>query len=584
MALFAIDRLIFSAIYLNDFAESVLCLYHGLSMDASVAAYLTVIPFLILICSIWGEKKWIKTGLLVYSGLISILLSAIFVCDTVLYGFWGFRLDTTPLFYFSTSPSAAFASASWPLIALGSITFLITAVIIGAILFFITTKFNYSVKNKPKECLSMALVLILLFITIRGGITVSTMNLSRAYFSSDYRLNHTALNPAFNLLYSATHQTDFSKSYRFFSKEDADRLYQDLNKPLSRNDSIDKPYLDKRPDIFIIIMESFSTHLIPSLGGENVALGLDSLAREGLSMQKFYANSFRTDRAIPAILAGIPGQPSTSIMKFVDKIEHLPTLPNKLIDNGYKASYFYGGDANFTNMQAFLVHCGFSKIISDKDFSVTEKMSKWGAPDHLVFKKALEDIKNDKSEKPKLRVIQTSSSHEPFDVPYHNPRFSSNDKLNAFAYADSCLFDFVDSIRTSPGLDNSLIVIVPDHQGVYPENLPLTDIKHHIPCVMLGCGIENLRNFENTPASQIDLSATILGLLGLDNIDFKYSKNIFDISTPHYGVFGGTTYMGLVFQDKTTLINTDKPEENTDSIYLRTQAYLQNLYDYIDQL
>ena len=44
-------------------------------------------------------------------------------------------------------------------------------------------------------------------------------------------------------------------------------------------------------------------------GGEaNVAVSLDSLANEGVLFTNFYANSFRTDRGLIAVLSGYPAQ------------------------------------------------------------------------------------------------------------------------------------------------------------------------------------------------------------------------------------------------------------------------------------
>ena len=60
-----------------------------------------------------------------------------------------------------------------------------------------------------------------LFLVMRGGVTVSTMNLSRAYFSGNPRLNHVAVNPAFSLLYSAMRQHDFGSQFNFYSDEEA---------------------------------------------------------------------------------------------------------------------------------------------------------------------------------------------------------------------------------------------------------------------------------------------------------------------------------------------------------------------------
>lgn len=76
-----------------------------------------------------------------------------------------------------------------------------------------------------------------------------------------------------------------------------------------------------------------------------------------------------------------------------------------------------------------------------------------GAHDHLVFNRLLEDLKAEAAEgtaeekTPHFRVLQTSSSHEPFEVPF---RRLENDRLNAFAYTDSCAGDFVRQFRELP--------------------------------------------------------------------------------------------------------------------------------------
>lgn len=70
----------------------------------------------------------------------------------------------------------------------------------------------------------MGVLALLLFIPIRGGVTVSTMNLSTAYFSQNQKLNHAAINPAFSLLYSATHQSGDNDNLNFFDESKLDAL------------------------------------------------------------------------------------------------------------------------------------------------------------------------------------------------------------------------------------------------------------------------------------------------------------------------------------------------------------------------
>ena len=114
--------------------------------------------------------------------------------------------------------------------------------------------------------------------------------------------------------------------------------------------------------------------------------------------------------------ADIPVQPSTSIMKYPEKTDKLPSIPRSLKNAGYNLEYYYGGDADFTNMRSYLVSSGIEKIISDKDFPLSERTGKWGAQDHVLFQRLMKDLKEEKQEEPFLKLVQTSSSHEPFEV------------------------------------------------------------------------------------------------------------------------------------------------------------------------
>ena len=184
-------------------------------------------------------------------------------------------------------------------------------------------------------------------------------------------------------------------------------------------------------------MESFSSKLMATLGGNGtVAVNLDKIARQGVLFTHFYANSFRTDRGLVSVLSGYPAQPTMSIMKYPHKTSNLPSISKSLVKEGYKTVYYYGGDADFTNMRSYLVSSGFTNIVSDVDFPVEQRLSKWGVPDQFVFKRLLDDLRADKSKGRYMRVLQTSSSHEPFEVPYHR---LSNNRLNAFAYTDACI-------------------------------------------------------------------------------------------------------------------------------------------------
>lgn len=602
IVLFILQRIGFVCCYYSSlgdasFSDILSAMYAGVSLDASMAGYLTVLPVLLGAVVLLVKSRVAEIVEKAYFGVIAVIISLITVLDIALYSYWGFRLDMTPMFYFFSSPSSAMASATIGETVLSLAIFAILVIAVWKYLTVITSKFTVSPLKgsiKSKICSSMVVLLMcgLLFLSIRGGVTVSTMNLSRAYFSQNQKLNHVAINPQFSLMYSATHQSNFKDQYRFFDEEEASAIFTQMqDKTFEENDSL---LNTKRPDIYLIIAESFSAQIMPSLGGEDIAIRLDSIANDGILFTNFYANSFRTDRAIPAILSGFPSQPNTSIMKYVEKAEHLPSLPKTLKANGYDVSYYYGGDINFTNMLAYLVSQGFEHIIKDKDFSVSERQSKWGAHDDVLFSRVAEEVKQYSGNTPQFRVIQTSSSHEPFEVPYKKnlkvKYLDQENRANAFAYADSCIGDFVDKLKASGKWNNSLVIITPDHYGAYPKSIDNVLERHRIPLVLAGGALRKTGIKVSTVGCQTDIVATVLSALEIQSSDFKYSKNIFSHTSPHFAFFTEPEYMGIVKSNEYVIYNLDASRvddsRGDDAEILEKQAkgYLQTIYNDLEDL
>lgn len=577
---------LYSGLSLSDYWD---VMVNGMPLDRSLAGYLSIIPGVLLILNQWTQSKVLRIVELTYYMLISLLMAIVMCVDLGLYEYWNMRLDVTPLFYFLSSPASAMASVStWYIV--GGIIGIIVATIIYFMLFK-TILYRFRCKKQKSIFSSIILLLITggLFIPIRGGFTVSTMNLSAVYYSQNQSLNHAAINPMFSFMYSATHQNNFSSQFRFYEAEKADKIFETLvNKPVA--DTIPQLFTTQRPNIYLVIMESFSSHLMNSLGGvAPIAVNMDSIAQDGILFTNCYANGYRTDRALPAIISAYPAQPTTSIMKDVTKTDNLPSIPRALKEEGYNMTYYYGGDANFTNMNAFLVSAGFDRIISDKDFPLEDKLSKWGAHDHHVFARCIGDIKNYTDEVPKFAIIQTSSSHEPFDVPYNNPKILDK-KANAFAYADSCLGDFVTKLKEIGEWEKSVVIIVPDHYGAYPSRQEIKNPvdRHRIPLIFTGGVVKETKRIE-TIASQVDIAATLLHQLGIAHDQFVFSKNILNPSSPHYAFFVDQSQFGMVNESGAVVYNCDSESVKymsdgcDENNLVFGKVFLQKLYDDLDK-
>lgn len=592
----------------NIFTELPAVIWHGLPLDLSMAGYLSVIPGLLSIAVVWLKRDLVKPIMNIYFIIASLFITCSFVLNASLYPYWKYPLDSTPLFYFFTSPADAIASVSiWQVIL--SIVILIVLTI--GVWFTLRmrgekrrcySRYSYGYggfgsgkrnrfddfdRHRGRTSIILLLLTGLLFLPIRGGITVSTMNTGQAYYSQNAYLNHSAVNPLFSLLESITHQEDFASQYRFMKDKEADKIFATMT---STSDENTYPLLNEAtfkkgtPDILIVIMESFASDIMPSMGSyKDVAVCLDSIAQQSILFTRFYANSFRTDRGMVSILSGYPAQPTTSIMRYPRKTSQLPSIARNLVKyKNYKTTYYYGGDADYCNMRSYLVSQGYQHIISDANFPIEDKISKWGVPDHILAARMMKDIKAQQNEtRPMLRILQTSSSHEPFEVPYHRLK---DKRLNAFAYTDSVMGAIVREYRKLPRWKNTLIVFVPDHVGSYKENLNDHDrSRYQIPLILAGGAISRPMKV-GIIGSQQDIAATLLGQLGVEHREFTFSKNMMSDVTPKFAFFAVNDAFGVVSEENSLIYDNrakrivyDKGEKGFN--LKRGQAYLQKLYD-----
>lgn len=592
----------------NIFTELPAVIWHGLPLDLSMAGYLSVIPGLLSIAVVWLKRDLVKPIMNIYFIIASLFITCSFVLNASLYPYWKYPLDSTPLFYFFTSPADAIASVSiWQVILSVIILIALTVGVWFTLRMRGEKRQRYSRygyryggfgsgkrnrsddfdRHRGRTSIILLLLTGLLFLPIRGGITVSTMNTGQAYYSQNAYLNHSAVNPLFSLLESITHQEDFASQYRFMKDKEADKIFATMT---STSDENTYPLLNEAtfkkgtPDILIVIMESFASDIMPSMGSyKDVAVCLDSIAQQSILFTRFYANSFRTDRGMVSILSGYPAQPTTSIMRYPRKTSQLPSIARNLAKyKNYKTTYYYGGDADFCNMRSYLVSQGYQHIISDANFPIEDKLSKWGVPDHIVAARMMEDIKAQQNEKrPMLRIFQTSSSHEPFEVPYHRLK---DKRLNAFAYTDSVMGAIVKEYRKLPRWKNTLIVFVPDHVGGYKENLNDHDrSRYQIPLILAGGAISRPMKV-GIIGSQHDIAATLLGQLGVEHREFTFSKNMMSDATPKFAFFAVNDAFGIVSEENSLIYDNrakrivyDKGEKGFN--LKRGQAYLQKLYD-----
>ena len=548
---FLIEKLFFLfyhfTIYGNaGFTDWLLILKHGLPLDFSMAGYLSVIPGLAIAASAYVSNRITKQIISIYIICIAVPLSILFIVDPVLFGYWGVHIDKS-VFIYMENMKDVFASVTILEIVLA---FIGMGVVFAMFLF--TYKIlickqlpRFSRPNRPVTAFVVVFLLTgLLFIPIRGGFSVSTMNVGKVYFSPNPHYNQAAINPYFNFMYSLFKSENYSEDFHFMPTDEMNALFSQLTDS-SEQDSIPRLFNTDRPNIILFVLESFGAVVCEPLGGiKDVTPNLTKYAEEGILFTNMYTNSFRTDRGLVSILSGYPAQAATSIMKYPNKTASLPAIPKKLADYGYESELVYGGDINFTNMQSYFYGCcHFNTILSDKDFSSQNRTGKWGIEDHVLIDTLINITNQQQLAEPFFKMALTLSSHEPFEVPFHK----FEDKyLNSIAYTDSCLGNFVEKFRQTPYWDNSLIIFIPDHAAAYPQGIEAFNPKrYHIPLIFFGGAVKQPERISQF-GSQMDLAAILFSQLNIPYDDFTFSKNILNPKTPQFAYYSFNNGFGFI--------------------------------------
>ena len=513
---------------------------HGLKLDISATGYVLLIPVLIMIPGLFFNGDWFGRLVKWYTYIIIIISSIIVVTDTLLYQYWGFRMDYTPLLYLNTPKDAA-----------ASVTFMQMAEVIGEILimsfvFIIVCRklFHkyFTGFARVRTLMLWIPVMMLLFasliIPIRGGFGLAPINTGAVYFSENAFVNHTAINVVWNVGSSVINRKSTKNPYSFGKLEDSKAIVDSL---LVKTGQSVKMINTTRPNILILVLESFGREFTGPLGGDTLTTSnFNRYCSEGILFTNFYSTGFRTDKAMPAILNGYPAQPTVSIMKDSKKNQSLPSLVRKLQGIGYNAAFWYGGNINFANFNGYLINSGFREIITEDDFDPEFRNSKWGIHDNVLFEALRDSMKTVRE--PFLKVVLSLSSHEPFEIPI-DPVFEGSDEIakfrNSVYYIDKVFGEFIDWAKGTGWWNNTLVVVVGDHYRRNSADIPLSsETIFQVPMLWLG-GALTEKNIRITKyGSQTDIPLTLLHQMDLDD-DYPFGK---DMLSPVSRSFAFYTY------------------------------------------
>ena len=529
--------------------------YYAFAMNLSAAAYMMVIPVLLIIISLFIKKKNLFNKFInIFNIVLIVFYLIISLADVGLYMAWGTKLNSKALSYLAFPKEAITSFAAVPYWLFIAILVVEGFIIIYLYKRFLSVDFSRNIKFIYKIIFTL-IILFLLIISFRGGFQKYPLNKSWVYYSKYPVLNYSSLNGFWNFMEIIVKPDIKNNPYKYFSIEKAEEIVKEMH--VINADSTQMILTTDRPNIVLILLESVSAECMYKLNGiKDLMPGMDSLANEGLLFTNFYANGFRTEQGEISILTGFPAQPQTTIMRKFGKFEKLPNLGRIFGENGYSENYYYSGNTEFANTNAFFKLSGFEKILDENNYP-WKKRTDWGAYDEELFACHLKEAKKDKQ--PFFSIIMTSTNHEPFNADVQKVYSGGSEAdgyKNTVHYTDKCLLEYLQKAKLKSWYANTLFIIMADHAHSYPYQRAANEAeRHHIPLLLYGNVLnEKYRGKEiKTIGSQIDFPATLLAQLKLKYSQFIRSKNLLNKETPEFAYYTFDNGFGIITPEQTII-------------------------------
>ncbi|GHE92418.1 LTA synthase family protein [Thalassotalea profundi] len=440
--------------------------------------------------------------------------------------------------------------------------------------------------NLKISIVSFFMLFIVLFLCARGTVGHRPINPALVYFSTDPLINSLTLNSTYSVAYALNQFGDEKNASKLYGKMSDERIIELVRQETKQirssfNDS-EYPTLAKRSpsyqgkpkNLVIILEESLGAQYVSSLGGIPITPEIDKLNAQGWAFNRLYATGTRSVRGIEAVITGFTPTPSRAVVKLDKSQKDFFTIASLLKRNGYETQFIYGGESHFDNMKSFFLGNGFTDIVDFDDIETPQFVASWGASDEDLFNQAdIELTKLHKANKPFFSFVFTSSNHDPFEIPegvikpieYTEEQLQRYDpkellRHKAIQYADYALGKFIAKAKTQPYWEDTVFLVVADHdaRATGSDLVPINNF--HIPGVILNSG-KGPKSDERI-VSQIDLAPTLLSLMGVENHSPMLGQDLTDPNSSGRAMMQYAENFAYMIDDEVTILQPSKPALN----------------------
>lgn len=289
----------------------------------------------------------------------------------------------------------------------------------------------------------------------------------------------------------------------------------------------------KGKNLIAIQVESLENFVInQKVAGQEITPNLNRLLNNSFYFPNIYEqvnNGNSSDADLIFNTSVYPVRTGATFFRF--PLNTYNSLPKLMKKDGYTTLGIHPDKGSYWNWMQALNAIGFNKTFDVNHFNIDEEIG-LGISDGSYLSQVAELLKEEKE--PFYSFIVTLTSHSPFDLPEKYQKLTlsyplNNSKLGGYfqsiRYTDQEIGKFLENIKNSGLLDNTVVVIYGDHTGVHKyyndeikqikpsENWWLDDSKR-IPLMIYS---NSLKAQEiKVIGGQIDIMPTLAYLFDLD--------------------------------------------------------------------
>ena len=379
---------------------------------------------------------------------------------------------------------------------------------------------------------------------------------SKEVFKEEKNVKYNKENIDFDKLLKAEKNKDIKKIHNFFKSEE----------PTNKNEYTG---IFKDKNLIFITAESFSFNIID----EDLTPTLYKMTKEGITFSNFYTPIYyasTSDGEYTNLTGSLPKEGTWSYI--ASKNKDFPyTYAKVLKEKGYDTYSYHNGIYNFYDRNKVMPNLGYDKYTGcGNGLEKKINCNLWPQSDDEMFNKTFDDYKNSKKF---MTYYMTISGHLSHNFNDNDMAKKHKDKVKDLEYSeavkayisatidlDNALKNLLESLKKNDKLDDTVIVLVPDHYpyGLSDEELnelkPITTAYDKYKSGLIIYNSDTKGKKIDKYASNIDILPTILNMF-----EINYDSRVIigkDIMSSSDGI--------IIFNDRSFLTDQGFYNEKTN--------------------